>query len=70
MFILHVFISVISLPRGLAAACDCGTPWTFLLTHTCLVDFSILMNWLSSFSILGVSGVLYHSYFITDRNSC
>ena len=37
MFLEHVFVYVLpfSLPlgvRGLAAACDCGPPWTILLT--------------------------------------
>ena len=30
------------------------------LTHICLVDPSILINWMSPFPILGVSGVLFH----------
>ena len=29
------------------------------LTHICLVDFSILIIWTSSFLIIGVSGVLF-----------
>ena len=37
LFMLHALSSVLfSLPlcaKGLAAACDCGTPWTFLLTY-------------------------------------
>ena len=32
------------------------------LTHICLVDPSILINWTSPFPILGVSGVLFHFY--------
>ena len=31
-----LFIFSSSLCQGLAAACDCGTPWTFLLTSICL----------------------------------
>ena len=34
------------------------------LTHICLVDFSIHINWTSPFLILGVSGVLFHFYSI------
>ena len=30
------------------------------LTHNCLVDPSILINWTSPFPILGVSGVIFH----------
>ena len=32
LFILHVLILSLFSSQGLAAACDCGTPWTFLLT--------------------------------------
>ena len=35
LFVLRVYVFVIfpySLCRGLAAVCDCGIPWTFLLT--------------------------------------
>ena len=31
-----------------------------LLTHICLVDPSIFINWTSLFPILGVSGILFH----------
>ena len=34
----------------------------FLLTHICLVDYAILINWTSPFPILGVSGVLFHFF--------
>ena len=34
------------------------------------MDFSILINWTSEFRILGVSGVRFHFYFISNRNSC
>ena len=40
------------------------------LTHICLVDRSILINWMSQFLILGVSGVLIHFYSISNRYSC
>ena len=40
------------------------------LNLICLVDFSNLINWTSPFPILGVSGVIFHFYFIFDRNSC
>ena len=40
-----------------------------ILTHTCLMDFSILINWTSPFIISGVSDVLFRSYFISNRNS-
>ena len=40
------------------------------LTHICLMDFPILINWTSPFRILGVSGVLFLVYFISIRNSC
>ena len=35
LFVLYVLVFVIFLfllDRGLAAVCDCDTPWTFLLT--------------------------------------
>ena len=32
------------------------------LTHNCLVDQSILINWTSPCPILGVSGVLFHIF--------
>ena len=35
-----------------------------ILTHICLVDLSILINWMVPFPILWVSGVLFHFYFI------
>ena len=41
-----------------------------VLTHICLVDSSILINWMSPFPILGVSGVLFHFYYSSDRNFC
>ena len=34
------------------------------LTHICLVDSSILINWTSPFPILGVSGILLNFHFI------
>ena len=40
----------------------------FVLTHICLVDYSILINWRSPFPSYGVSGVLFH-LSIFDRNS-
>ena len=40
------------------------------LTHIFPVDFSILINWTSQCPNLGVSGVLFHIYFISNRNSC
>ena len=38
-----------------------------LLTDICLMDPS---NWTSPFPILGMSGVLFHFYSISNRNSC
>ena len=38
-------------------------------THICPMDFSILINWMSPFPILGVSDVLFRFYFISNRNS-
>ena len=35
-----------------------------ILTHICLVDMSILINWTSPFPILELSGVLFHFYSI------
>ena len=35
-----------------------------ILTHICPVVSSILINWMSPFPILGVSGVLFHFFFI------
>ena len=34
------------------------------------MDLSILIIWMSPFRISEVSGVLFHFYFIFDRNSC
>ena len=31
------------------------------------MDFSILINWMSPFPILGVPGVLFHFYFISKK---
>ena len=42
----------------------------FVLTHICLVDPSILINWTSPFPNLGVSDVLFHLYSILNRYSC
>ena len=41
-----------------------------VLTHVCLVDQSILINRTSPFPILGVSGVLFHFYSVSNRYSC
>ena len=45
LFILYMLVFVIfssSWCRGLAAVCDCGTPWTFLLTFLkCILTFSM-----------------------------
>ena len=38
------------------------------LTHICLVDPSILINWMSPFPILGLSGVCFHFDSTFDRN--
>ena len=40
------------------------------LTHICLVDFSILINWTSPFPILAVFGVRFHFHSILNRYSC
>ena len=40
-----------------------------ILTHICLVDPSIFINWTSPFPILGVSGVLFHFYSVSTRYS-
>ena len=37
------------------------------LTHICLVNPSILINWTIPCPILGVSGVLFHFYSISNR---
>ena len=42
----------------------------FDFNHTDLVHYSILIYWAGPFSILGVSGLLFHFYFNFDRNSC
>ena len=34
-----------------------------ILTHICLMDLSILINWTSSFPIVGVSGVFFSFLF-------
>ena len=36
-----------------------------ILTQICVLDFSILINWMNPFPIVGVSGVLSHFYFIS-----
>ena len=41
-----------------------------MLTHICLLDPSILFYWTSPFPILGVSGILFHFYSISNRYSC
>ena len=41
-----------------------------LLTHICRVDPSILINWTSPLPILGVSGVRFHFYSISNKYSC
>ena len=43
---------------------------SLFLTHICLMDFPILINWVSPFPFLGVSGVLFQFYSILNRNSC
>ena len=40
------------------------------LIHVCQVYFSILINWTSPFPVLGVSGVLFHFYSISNRYFC
>ena len=40
-----------------------------ILIHICLVDLSVLINWTSSFPIVGVSGVLFHFYFIFEKKN-
>ena len=34
------------------------------------MDFPIIIIWMSPFSILGESGVIFHFYFIFHWNSC
>ena len=41
----------------------------FYLTHICLVDSSIHINWTNPSPDLKVSGVFFHLYLIFDRNS-
>ena len=41
----------------------------YYLTHICLVDPSIRISWTSPFVILGVSGVLFHLFSISNRNA-
>ena len=36
-----------------------------ILIHICLVDFSTLINWMSPFPILGVSGELFHFFLFS-----
>ena len=48
----------------------CHRHWSLQLSHICLVYYSILVNWTSPFPNLGVSGVLFHFHFISNRNSC
>ena len=40
------------------------------LTNICLVDPSIHINWTITLPILGVFGVLFHFYSISNRYSC
>ena len=44
--------------------------WRHKLTQICLVDSSILINWMSPFPILVVSGVFFNFYYFSTRNSC
>ena len=37
---------------------------------SCRVDYSITINWTSPFPMLGVSGVLFYFYSISNSNSC
>ena len=41
--------------------------YSYSLTHICLVDFPILINWASPFTILWVSGVLFNFCSIFNR---
>ena len=47
-----------------------GAKTAGILTQICLMDLSILINWISPFPIWGVSGVLFHFYSISNRYSC
>ena len=42
----------------------------FILTHICIVDPSILINWTSPFPVIGVPGVPFHFDSISNRYSC
>ena len=53
------------LSSTLILLCSC-----FTSTHICLAELSLLINWTSSFTNLRVSGVLFHFYSISNRNSC
>ena len=41
-----------------------------ILTHLCRMDFPILINWTSSFTILGLSGGIFHFYSNCNRILC
>ena len=49
---------------------SCCYQRVLFLTHIWLMDFSILINWISPFQILGVSGAFFYFDFIFDRISC
>ena len=57
---LSVFLFSSSCCHGLAAAFYCGTPWTFRLTHICIVDSSILAFYCIIIFIISVLNVFYH----------
>ena len=59
LFILHAFLSS-SLCQGLAAACDCGTPWSFF--YFLLLLINLFWNLKSS----GKAPALNKYYLSTD----
>ena len=62
LFVLYVLVFVIFLfllVRGLAAVCDDGTPWTFLLTF--LLKISISFPQRTLISTKGIGFVLYYT---------
>ena len=58
------------LPPGGPRKYDCLVSVSYVLTHICLVDPSILINWTSPFPFLGMTGVLFHFYSISNRYFC
>ena len=59
--------------RGFAAVCDCGTPWTFLLTFYCTLRFYVDIatnNILASSSISTSAQEIYKNQLMFNEDEC